>query len=196
MPAVLQRWQYAAIFESQLRLLGLPLVSIRFNGVVGDSRERRAAVGWIAVGDKAYGILFACGPIAVGAISFGAAAVGILPFAGLAIGVLPMGGAAVGWFANGGLAFGMLAFGGCAVAWRAAFGGLAVARDMAFGGLAVAENANNAVAKEFVEHHVFFQFANMLASQGWIWFAMVALIMVLLFWARRIAERASQAGTQ
>ena len=74
MPAALREFQYPRVYESRSRLLGLPLVSVRFHGSlgIGDIKGRRAAVGWIAIGDKeAYGIIFASGTIAVGGIAVG-----------------------------------------------------------------------------------------------------------------------------
>jgi RNA polymerase sigma factor (sigma-70 family) len=194
LPASMRRWQYPAVYQSSIRLFGLPLISIRFNGVVGDPRERKAAIGWIAIGDKAIGLLFACGPIAVGGIACGAIGLGAVSFAGLAIGVIPFGGAAIGWMATGGLASGMLAFGGCAVAWKAAMGGLAAAQEIALGGLAVAQHANDEVAKQFVATHFFFKMSDVLATHSWIWLALVLASFVPMLWARRKAERMSAAA--
>jgi hypothetical protein len=185
MPRFLQRWQYPAIYESPARLLGLPLISIRLNGVVGDARERRAAVGWIAIGDKAYGILLACGPIAVGGIATGAIACGVVSFAGLAAGLLPIGGAAVGGMAIGGIAVGILAFGGCAVAWKAAMGGLAASHELAMGGMAVGPHANDEAARQFVGSQPFFHLANLLTTHSWLWLVLVLLSFLPLIWARR-----------
>ena len=186
MPTVLKRWQYPARFESKQRLLGLPLLSIRFNGAV-ESNERKAAIGWIAIGDKAYGILFACGPLAVGGIACGAITAGGIAFGGMAIGVISIGGAAIGGLATGGLAIGHLAFGGCAAAWTAAMGGVSAARDFAVGGIAVAAQANTDVALDYVGNHRFFQITERLMSHTWVWFFLVALSFVPLLWARRIA---------
>ena len=191
MPAPLKNWQYPAVYQSRLRLFGLPLLSIRFNGVVAVGR-REAAVGWIAIGDKAYGILFACGPIAVGGIACGAIGLGGITFAGLAFGLVPMGGAAVGWLAMGGVAIGILAFGGCALAWQAAMGGVSAAREFAIGGLVVARHANDEIAKEFMENHPFFQISDTLATHGWIWIVLVAITLLPMVWAQRKVQRENQ----
>lgn len=188
-PKSMRRWQYPAVYESRFRLLGLPLLAIRFNGVVGDPRQFKPAVGWIAIGDKAYGLLLACGAIAVGGVAFGGVGIGVLSFAGLALGIVPFGGGAAGGMAMGGIAVGLLAYGGCALAWQAAFGGLAVSREIAVGGLAVAENANNEVARQFVADHGFFRLSDLLATHAWFWLVGLGILFGAMLWARRKAER-------
>jgi hypothetical protein len=61
------------VYESRVRLLGLPLVHIT-TGRVEDGRYRRGiARGWIAVGDIAFGGLLAvggtCSPMRVQGVS-------------------------------------------------------------------------------------------------------------------------------
>ena len=115
-------------YRSGATLLGLPLVHIAMSSVVDGRFRRGVATGWIAIGDVAFGILFASGGIAIGGISLG----------GVAVGVLSIGGLAVGALALGGVARGIVAIGGAAVAWYAAIGGLAVASHYAAGGVAIA----------------------------------------------------------
>jgi hypothetical protein len=115
-------------YRSKATLLGLPIVHIAMSSVVDGRFRRGVATGWIAIGDVAFGILFASGGLAVGGISLG----------GLAIGVLPIGGLALGALAVGGVALGIVAIGGAAFAWYAAVGGLAVAHTYAAGGVAIA----------------------------------------------------------
>jgi hypothetical protein len=117
-------------YRSQAQLLGLPLVHVATSAIVDGRLRRGVAIGWIAVGDVAVGVLLACGGISVGAISVGGAAVGLLPLGGLALGALALGGIAVG----------VVAMGGAAIAWYAAVGGLAIAHDYAAGGLAIAQH--------------------------------------------------------
>jgi hypothetical protein len=188
----MRRWQYPAIYESPLRLFGLPLVSIRFNGLVGDARDRKPAVGWIAIGDIAFGVLFANGALAVGGIAIGAVGVGVVSLGGLAFGLLSIGGGTVAWLAMGGIAIGWLAFGGFAVAWHAAVGGLAVARQIALGGVASAQHANDEVARQLLADHGFFRVSNLMATHGWLWLVLVALVMLPMFWARTKAARAQE----
>ena len=178
-----RRWQ------SRRKFLGLPLIDINFGNPNAGSLIDRATMsacadgprqiarGWIAFGDRAYGILFASGNIAIGGIAFGGLSVGIIAFGGAAVGLLAIGGGALGvaalggmaiggfaWgggafggVAFGGLAVGWLAFGGGAFAWQAAKGGLACAHHFAVGGKAIAANANNSAAKEFIAGNGFFR---------------------------------------
>ena len=106
------RWDYV----SKKRLLGLPLVHIRLGG-----NSRQPVQAWVAAGNRAYGVLFAAGGVAVsGGISLGGLAVGGASFGGAALGILSFGGAALGWGSVGGLAIGWMAVGGGAIAWKAA----------------------------------------------------------------------------
>ncbi len=155
-------------YTSKRTLAGIPLVDIQFSDPlqqfmpvnnadsVGStdataSAKPRAAYGWIAIGDRAYGILLgvgglstgfiASGGLAIGVIATGGCTVGLLSLGGCAIGAIAIGGAALGAYAGGGLAIAwQLALGGGAFAWHAAFGGSAVAMHMAFGGYALARD--------------------------------------------------------
>jgi hypothetical protein len=137
------------------------------------SPEPKVARGWIAIGDVAYGLLFAYGSKArglvamggrtVGVISIGGLAVGVLALGGCALGIIAIGGAALGGLALGGLAIGWQALGGGAIAWDVAVGGGAMAWNAAFGGGAYAHHiavggnvsalhANDDIAKAFFAH--------------------------------------------
>jgi hypothetical protein len=115
-------------YRSHATLLGLPLVHVALSSVVDGRLRRGVATGWIAIGDVAFGILFASGGLAVGGVTLG----------GLAVGILPIGGLALGALAIGGVGLGIVAIGGAAFAWHAAIGGLAVASHYAAGGIAIA----------------------------------------------------------
>jgi len=94
-------------YRSRATFLGLPLVHICYRrqyGVV----KMKPAVGWIAIGDIAYGILFACGGVAVGGVSLGAVGIGIVSAGTVSCGLLAMGVIALGAFANGFLAVGLV----------------------------------------------------------------------------------------
>ena len=127
-------------YRSSASLLGLPLVHVATGGLVNGQYRRGVAMGWIAIGDIALGVLLACGGIAFGAISLGGAALGLLPVGGVALGV----------FAIGGLGLGVVAVGGAALAWYAAIGGLAIAHDYAIGGLALAHTVIGASSSKSV----------------------------------------------
>ncbi len=115
-------------YQSTATLFGVPLVHIATGETIDGRYRRGVATGWFAIGDIAFGIVIACGGVAVGGVGFG----------GLALGVLPIGGVALGILAFGGVALGVIAIGGLAVAWHAAVGGLAVAYHYAAGGVAMA----------------------------------------------------------
>ena len=125
-------------YRSKASILGLPLLHIATGALVDGHSNRGIARGWIAIGNLALGVLFACGGIAIGGITLG----------GGALGLISIGGVALGLCAAGGLSVGVLAFGGAAFAWYAAVGGLAVARDYAVGGLALARNVIHPEASE------------------------------------------------
>ncbi|HVX10836.1 MAG TPA: sigma-70 family RNA polymerase sigma factor [Pirellulales bacterium] len=214
----LRRWQSRWVgrqWTSELRLLGLPLIDIRFSDphptpedILSGKRRMPAAVAWIALGDRAYGVLFASGNVAVGGIAFGAVTVGLvsvggiaiggLAFGGLGLGVIGVGGLGAGLFAVGGLALGWLAFGGSAIAWRAAKGGSALAHDFAVGGSATAAHANDEAAAIFVEQSPFFEIAEQTLAAtnglpGWTFTAILAVAVcafLRIAYYRRPIERA------
>jgi hypothetical protein len=152
-------------YKSSIRLLGLPLVHVAIGPPIGSPGVRGIAKGWIAVGDIAFGIVFALGGIAVGALSVGGVSVGILALAGLSIGI----------WSVGGLALGAFALGGGAIAVWAANGGLAVANEYALGGLAIGSNANTDVARIYFDSSVFFRVATMAARYS-LWLLVLAVI--------------------
>jgi RNA polymerase sigma factor (sigma-70 family) len=162
-------------WRSRATFLGLPLIDVNFPPMRSlQVREIAVARGWIAIGDRAIGLLFALGNVAIGGIAIGGASVGLISFGGFAagglalggfsIGIVPLAGLALGAFPIGGLAVGWYAFGGAALAWRAAFGGAAWAHDFALGGAAAAVHANDAAARAFVAESAFFQNARALAE--------------------------------
>ena len=143
-------------FRSRVTLLGLPLVHWRSGKLPG--HRAQPAVGWIALGEIAYGVLFANGSIAVGGISLGGVSVGLVSFGGFAFGLLSFGGIALGGIALGGAAIGLIASGGIALGWHAALGGMAVAHELARGGAVLANHANDSVAQEFFACHRWLDF--------------------------------------
>ncbi len=160
-------------YRSRWTFLGLPLIHVRTGRCL--EGKMRPAVGWIAFGDVAVGVLFAAGGLAVGGIGMGGASVGIISLGGLAVGGLAFGGLAFGGAAIGGAAVGILALGGVALAWQSAVGGIAVAKHLAMGGVAQAQHANDAVAKAFFDSHPFVQFGmQSIAHSKWLaWLCVV-----------------------
>jgi RNA polymerase sigma factor (sigma-70 family) len=170
-------------YRSKTSLLGLPLVHVKFGNAMG--QHHPPAFGWIAIGDTAFGVLFAAGGVAVGGIALG----------GLAVGVLSLAGAAFGAFALGGWAMGFMAAGGGAVAWTAAFGGLAVAHDYAVGGLAIAQHANDEAARGFFSGSGFLLAAKALMENSR-WLVLIALWPVVLGWRHLKSSRAKKTGSR
>jgi len=158
-------------YRSSASFLGLPLIHVAIGAAPGASGVRGIARGWIAIGDIAFGVLFALGGLAAGGFCLGGLAVGLVSLAGLAIG---------GW-ALGGLAVGVFALGGAAIAAWAATGGLAVASKYALGGLAVAADANNEVARAYFEASAFFRMGNA-AAQYSRWLLVLPILSPLFLW--------------
>jgi RNA polymerase sigma factor (sigma-70 family) len=134
-------------YRSRLSLFGLPLVHIKF---ALPEESEPPAVGWIAAGERAYGVLFAWGGYAVGLVRLGIVAVGVVGLGAVGFGVVGVGTVGVGLLAIGAAAIGLTAFGSLSsLAWQGAFSnGFSVAREAAIGPVAVAEQANNALAAE------------------------------------------------
>ncbi|HRY51822.1 MAG TPA: sigma-70 family RNA polymerase sigma factor [Candidatus Paceibacterota bacterium] len=166
-------------FRSAATLLGLPLIHVRLGNRGG--QLPRPALGWIAIGDVAVGVLFGAGGVSVGAISLGGGAIGLLALGGAGIGLFAMAGMAIGVWAIGGLAVGYLACGGAALGWLAAAGGSAVARAYAIGGVAVAQHANDSIAREFIRTDAFLGGAQAMLQSGWFQVA-CWLPMLLVAW--------------
>jgi hypothetical protein len=118
-------------YRSRSTLGGLPLVHVARGGWTDAGYQRGIATGWVAMGDIAVGVLFACGGLAFGGVTVG----------GVAVGLLPIGGFALGPVAVGGLAIGIVALGGTAVGWLLALGGVAVSTGSAAGAVAIAPRA-------------------------------------------------------
>ena len=180
-------------YRSRATLLGLPLVHCRAGRTPG--QKVQPAVGWIACGDIAYGILFANGGFAVGGISIGGGSVGLISFGGFSVGLLAFGGVALGGVAMGGAAIGVLASGGIAIAWHAAIGGLAGAHELAAGGAALGNHVNDAVTREFFTRHPWLNIF-LPTTRNVFWMAcftpVVLQLIVLNWWRRKKLKRAAE----
>ena len=174
-------------WESRQRFLGIPWVSIRLNG---RGPRGRAAVGWVAIGDVAVGLLVAIGGMSFGTVSIGGLALGTLALGGMSVGALAVGGIGIGYYCFGGMALGVMAsgglavavqvaFGGMAVAVHAAQGGLAIARDLAVGGSAHALHANDEIARQALGQSDFIQRA-MWVNRNSHWLQLLVLLPALI----------------
>ena len=176
-------WEY----RSKLNLFGLPVVHIR----IGDRFAvlNKPVKAWIAVGNKAVGGLFAFGGMAIAPLSIGGLSIGLLSFGGLGIGIFALGGIALGvWTFFGGLVVGWRAFGGCfAIAWNAAAGDFALAHDFALGRIAHAAQANNDIARQFIEPNLFCRCAQFI-NHHWLWLNLLWIIPFFVQW-RIIARK-------
>jgi hypothetical protein len=151
-------------YQSTLRLLGLPLVHVAPGRLENGAHVRGVARGWIAVGDVAFGVLFAAGGFAVGGVAAG-------------------GGGALAWWT---------AFGGGAIAVWGAMGGLAVAQKFAIGGLAIAPHANDAAARQFFAEKAIPGAGEAFLRYGrWALVLLAAMIVWASIRASRRAERPS-----
>ncbi len=130
-------------YTSRWKLFGVPLVDIQFSDNDAGGTQMPVpgqAFGWVAIGDRATGLLFAVGGLARGLIAMGGIAMGGIAFGGMSLGLFSIGGLAVGWLALGGGAIGYDAVGGGAVGWHSAAGGGAMAYHVAIGGAALAHD--------------------------------------------------------
>jgi RNA polymerase sigma factor (sigma-70 family) len=183
-------------YRSRATLFGLPLVHWRSFGKVRRPGEKvQPAVGWIACGERAYGILYASGGIAVGGISTGGLSIGLLSFGGLSIGLLAFGGFAIGAVALGGGAIGWVASGGMALGWHAAMGGMVAAHELACGGAALGNHVNDPVAREFFLRHRWLDFTQV-GPRNLFWVLcfgpMSVQMMFWIWWRRKMEKRAKQ----
>lgn len=132
-------------YRSRLTFLGVPLVHAKF--AMAEEGET-PAVGWIAAGHKAYGLLFAWGGIAVAPISVGIVSYGLVSVGAVGFGLISMGTVGIGLLAMGASAIGYKAYGSLsALGWESAFSpGFSVAKEAAIGPVAYAEQVNNEMA--------------------------------------------------
>ncbi len=136
----------AGEYRSRSALFGIPWVRIRFAPPeAGDP----PVLAWIAGGDRAYGLLFAWGGVAVAPLSIGAVSIGLISIGTVSFGLLSCGTAAMGLFA-----FGCVAWGVDAMAWLSATGwntagsgGFSISAHAAAGPVAFGPHANDPTAQ-------------------------------------------------
>ena len=132
-------------YRSRTTLLGVPLIHARF--AMAEEGEP-PAIGWIAAGHKAYGLLFAWGGFAVAPISVGIVSCGVVTVGAVGFGLVGMGTVGVGLLAMGAAAIGYKAYASLsAMGWESAFSqGFSIAKQAAVGPIAYAEQVNNEMA--------------------------------------------------
>ena len=173
----------AGEYRSRLTLLGVPLVHARFSW---PDEGQPPVFGWIAGGDRAYGLLAAWGGLAVAPISVGAVSVGFLSIGSVSFGLISLGTAAVGFIAVGCMAAGAKAFAWLsALGWQSAQGGgFCIARIAAEGPVAFAQHANDSVARQIL--------ADPRGEQNQMIFLIVISVLCLVpvaYYARAVRQR-------
>jgi hypothetical protein len=139
----------AGEYRSRLTLFGVPLVHARFSS---PDEGEPPVFGWIAGGDRAYGLLIAWGGYAVAPVSVGVVSIGIFSAGSLSVGVISIGTVAVGLIGVGCMAIAVKAYAWLsALGWSTATGGgFAIARIAAVGPVAYAQHANDATAHQLL----------------------------------------------
>ena len=108
--------------------------------------------GWFAGGDRAYGLLFAWGGVAVAPFSVGAISIGVFAVGSLSLGLISFGTIGVGFLVIGCATVGVKAYAWLsALGWETAQGGgFSIARIAAEGPIAFAQHANDPIARAFL----------------------------------------------
>jgi RNA polymerase sigma factor (sigma-70 family) len=161
----------AGVYRSRAALFGVPLVHLRF---AAPEEGDQAVVGWIAGGDRAYGLLFAWGAFAVAPVSVGAFAVGFLSVGAVSVGVIGLGTFGTGLVAIGAIAVGVKAF-----AWLSALG-WEVAQSGGFGIAHLAANAPMAFARHVNDPAALALAADPQAQQSQMIFYTVVAVLTLI----------------
>jgi len=166
-------------FCTRIKFLGLPLVHI----CIGDRFDvlKKPVKAWIALGNIAFGGLFAFGGVAIAPLSIGGLSIGFLPIGGFTLGVVAIGGLAFGGWTAGAIAVGWQAVGAIAVGWQAAAGTFALAHDFAGGTIAHALQVNNAAAKNFFATDNFLRCIETL-NRHWFWFNLLWITPLFVQW--------------
>lgn len=172
-------------YISRIRFLGFPLVHAKL--AMAEDGEK-PAVAWIALGDRAYGLLFAWGGFAVAPISVGIVSCGILTVGAVGFGLAAMGTVGVGLLAMGASAIGYKAYGSLsALGWESAFSpGFSIAKEAAIGPVAYAKEVNNELAASIVNLSTVDQTYVMVLG------IMTLLVIVPVVWWARVVRKKTQ----
>jgi RNA polymerase sigma factor (sigma-70 family) len=169
-------------YKSQRTLFGVPLLHFRFGM---PEKDDKAVFGWVAGGDRAYGLLFAWGGIAVAPVSVGILSLGVVGVGAVGLGVLGLGTVGLGFIGFGAIAVAYKAYAWISsLGWQSAFSqGFAAAHDGAIGPIAAARHVNTEQAAEIVNLATF--------GQGYLWAlaAIVILVIVPAVWHSNSVRR-------
>jgi RNA polymerase sigma factor (sigma-70 family) len=169
-------------YKSRLTFLGLPLVHVKF---AMPEEGDKPAVGWIAAGDRAYGLLFAWGGFVVAPISVGIVSCGLFTVGAVGFGLIGMGTVGIGLLGIGASAIGYKAYGSLsAMGWEGAFSqGFSIAKEAAIGPVAYAEQINNELAASILDLSMADQ------SYAAILGFMAILVIVPVVWYARVVRK-------
>ncbi len=173
----------SGFYRSRLTLAGVPLVHFRYSS---PDEGEPPVFGWIAGGDRAYGLIFAWGGYAVAPVSVGAFSVGLVTIGSCSFGLLSLGTMAFGWVAMGCASVGVKTFAWLsALGWDTAqSGGFGLAGRAAEAPVAFAAHANDAAARAIL--------ANPGAEQNQMVVVSVVTVLSLLpimYYAREVRRR-------
>ncbi|WP_339618105.1 sigma-70 family RNA polymerase sigma factor [uncultured Gilvimarinus sp.] len=174
-------------YKSRLSLFGIPIIHVKLG--LPELHEK-PAFGWIAGGDRAYGLVFAWGGLAVAPISVGIVSLGVITVGALGFGVLAAGTVAVGVIGFGASTIAYKAYGSLsALGWESAWSGsFAIAKDAAIGPIPFATLTNSEPAADIV------QLTALSQNHLWVLGAMSILVIAPAAWhsnmvRKRIAEQ-------
>jgi len=175
-----------AEYRSDATLLGLPLVHLRFSTPDAD---KGPAVGWIAGGDRAIGLLFAFGGWAFGLVSVGGVTGGVLSLGAVSIGLVSLGAICFGGVAVGSVSAGWHASGSLsATGWETARSAcLAFSQHIAAAPFALAPHANDAAAQRMM--------ADPNAGRDWLIICTLIVVLSLVpttLYARAVRRRVAR----
>ncbi|MDO3384780.1 sigma-70 family RNA polymerase sigma factor [Gilvimarinus sp. SDUM040013] len=168
---------------SRITLMGVPLYHFKL-GIT--EHGEKPAFGWLAGGDRAYGLLFAWGGLAVAPVSVGIVSVGVVSIGALSVGLLVTGTVAIGALGFGVSAIAYKAYGSMtALGWESAFsGGFAAAFEAALAPIAFAGVTNNEQAAQIVNLSAL--------NQSYLWvlgIISVAVIVPAVLHAKKVQQR-------
>jgi RNA polymerase sigma factor (sigma-70 family) len=171
-------------YKSRIRLAGVPLFHFRFGT---PEQGDKPVFGWVAAGDRAYGLLFAWGGFAVAPISVGIVSVGLFSVGAIGIGLFGIGTIGIGLIGFGASAIGYKAYASfSALGWDSAFSGIgfSIAKEAAIGPFAFAKQINNEQAAEILNLSLMGQ------SYLWILAAIAVLVIVPAVWhSNKVRQR-------
>jgi len=170
-------------YKSKLCLLGTPIFHFKF-GLLEVNDE--PAVGWVAGGSKAYGLLFAWGGVAIAPISVGIVSVGVVSVGAVGFGLVSIGTVAIGIIGFGASAIAYKAYGSLsALGWESAVSnGFSVAKDAAIAPVAYADKVNNEHAADISNLALLGQ------SHQWV-LAFIAVIVIIpsIWYSHKVRQR-------